>query len=228
MQLINVYAGNRQDLESKRYNIGVGISLGNKWFNAGNIMELIRWAFKYTRESVVVYVADSIHAINLEVRKEWKTARAQQVADRKGTELLENLKREIEVGFSEEEQRNIVFAKWNDLDSSNQEKVSFCYTYAESNHLFRRQIVDIVRSFVSKESANFTDKEISRLSDYIIEELPEQICRMRIKGIMVDALVYPHCSELTQFFEHIKQGTIFPEIKVGIMDSEPKVFLEVR
>jgi len=58
--------------------------------------------------------------------------------------------------------------------------------------------------------------------------MPEVICRVPIKGYACDACVYPFDGELTQFVEQVQKGEIFPEIKANILDTEPKVFLEVR
>ena len=68
MKLYKVRSGEERLVYNKSYNIGVGISLGNKWFSVENILGLIEWSLKYTKDFVIVYVADSIHAINIEVR----------------------------------------------------------------------------------------------------------------------------------------------------------------
>lgn len=62
----------------------------------------------------------------------------------------------------------------------------------------------------------------------VIEELPEVLARTPIKGMTFDAYAYPFDGELPELVERIQRGDIFPEIKESIMDTEPKVFLEVR
>lgn len=49
-----------------------------------------------------------------------------------------------------------------------------------------------------------------------------------MKGVVCDAFTYPFDGELPELTEKIQNGEIFPEIKENIMDTEPKVFLEVR
>lgn len=41
MKLYTVRGGNKKAVYDKAYTIGVGISLGNKWFSPQNILELI-------------------------------------------------------------------------------------------------------------------------------------------------------------------------------------------
>lgn len=67
MQLRTVRGATKEEVFAKRFNICVGCSLGNKWFNSANVRELIRWALDHTREKVCV-IADSIHAINIAAR----------------------------------------------------------------------------------------------------------------------------------------------------------------
>ncbi|OHA88878.1 MAG: hypothetical protein A3C70_01680 [Candidatus Zambryskibacteria bacterium RIFCSPHIGHO2_02_FULL_43_14] len=65
MKLHKIRTGNREDLEDKKYTLSIGVSLGNKWFTIENIIDLIRWSLPRTKYDLVVYVGDSIHAINL-------------------------------------------------------------------------------------------------------------------------------------------------------------------
>ena len=69
MELKKIRSGNKDLLINKEYNIGVGISLGNKWFTPENIFGLIEFSLEYTKRRVVVYVADTIHAVNIEIRE---------------------------------------------------------------------------------------------------------------------------------------------------------------
>ena len=88
MRLHKIISGELRKLENKEYQIGIGISLGNKWFTVDNIVELTRWCLDYSKDKVIVYVADSIHAINLEVRKQISREKAEKIADEMGDKYL--------------------------------------------------------------------------------------------------------------------------------------------
>ena len=86
----------------------------------------------------------------------------------------------------------------------------------------------MVKDFTSHEKRSFSQKEISRLGEYLIEELPELIARTPIVGYTYDACAHPFESEITVLAEQIQMDAIFPEIRQKMMDTEAKVFLEVR
>lgn len=229
MELYKIRSGTLEELKNKNYTIGVGVSLGNKWFTVENILELTKWSLPLTKDKVIIYVADSIHAINLEVRNGISFDLAHKKANEMGDKILSSVKERIDNELPDEEKNKIIYVKWNEIvDNSYNEKVSYLYGLYENNTEFYDTIKTLVRSFTSKEEKEFSDKEISRLGEYIIEEIPEVICRVPMKGVICDAFVYPYDGELVQFTEKIQKGEIFPEIKETILDTKPKVFIEVR
>lgn len=230
MELHTIRGGNRTTLEARRYNLGIGVSLGNKWFTTENIIRLIRWSLQYTREDVLVHIVDTIHAINIEVRRR-ETSKAQALlrAKRMGQEMLENVRREAEKNFSPQEQARIIYATWDDITDENyRKKVAYLYGLYDSSPEFKLCIRSIIQKWVLKEERTFNEKEIEYLGTYLLEELPEVIARVPINGIVFDALVYPFDGEAMQLVDTIQHGVLFPEIKEKILDTEPKVFLEVH
>lgn len=229
MQLQNIRGGSLQELQEKKYQIGVGISLGNKWFSVENITELVKWSLQHTRDKVIVYVADSIHAINLEIRKSISTDKAEKLADEMGTKIMTDVKVRIEEVLTPDDFNKIIFVKWQEIiDEKYLNKVLYLEEKYIKDHHFRNSIEGIVRSFTSKEVRRFRDQEIHRLGDYIIQELPECLCRVQMAGYECDAYTYPYDGELPEFIEQIQNGKIFPEIKENVIDTESKVFLVVR
>ena len=98
----------------------------------------------------------------------------------------------------------------------------------KNNEEFRNNIIGLVKSHIRKENRLFRDEAIEKMAAYILEELPEIMCRLNIAGIFCDAHVYPYDGELIEFVEKLQKGIVFPEIKEKIMDTEPRVFIEVR
>jgi tRNA-dependent cyclodipeptide synthase len=229
MELHTIRGGTKEELEAKKYNIGIGLSLGNKWFTPENIVQQIKWALPYTREYVVVYVADTIHAINLEVRSRMTKERALRVAKRYGQEILAAVRDEADRVFSTEERKKILYATWDDVATQEyKDNVQYLYGLYGSNVVFHEQIREVVRCWVEKDSRIFTDTEQEQLGTYILEELPEVMARVPIGGHVYDAYAYPHDGRLTQFIEKLQKGELSPEVRERIMHSLPKVFLEVR
>ncbi|MDB5260283.1 MAG: hypothetical protein JWN37_514 [Candidatus Nomurabacteria bacterium] len=229
MELRKIRGGNLEELQQKQYTIGIGVSLGNKWFTVENIVALTRWSLEHTKDVVVVYVADYIHAINLEVRNGITHAKALELSNKMGNVIIEKVKNEIDKSFSLEEKEKIIYASWKDLmDDRYKEDVKFLYNYYESNPLFKDTLKGIIKGFTKNENRTFDDQQINRMAHYVIEEMPEMLKRVKIKNVLYDANAYPYDGELTIFFENIQLGKIFPEIKDRIITTKPKVFLEVR
>lgn len=67
-----------------------------------------------------------------------------------------------------------------------------------------------------------------KMAFYILEELPEVISRVKIGGVVCDAYAYPFDGDLPEFVEQLQQKKIFPKIAGKLLDTQSKVFLEVR
>ena len=229
MNLFSIRSGTKEELESKKYNIGVGISLGNKWFTTENILGLVQWSLKYTREKIVIYVADSIHALNIEARNDRSSEKAREMALQQGQKILDEVKARINETFIPKDIAKISYAHWDELvDDQYKENVSYLYKLFETDEDFKNAILNLVQSHTSKESRSFSNEALEKMAHYILEELPEVLCRVKIAGTVYDAYAYPFDGELCAFVEQLQNGEIFPEIKTIILKTKPKVFLEVR
>lgn len=229
MKLYKIRGGNENELRSKAYNIGVGISLGNKWFSPENILELTEWALEHTKEHVVVYVADSIHAINIEIRNRKSPEKAKEIALKLGDEILGEVKALANKKFSSEQLAKIHYAKWDDLMTPEfQNKLDYLNAKYKTDSKFRDEIINLINGFTKDENRSFSLEDKIRLGEYVIAEFPEILCRVPITGLLFDAYAYPFDGKLVEFIEDIQKGLIFPEIKANVLNTEPKVFLEVR
>lgn len=229
MKLYSIRGGNSEMLYGHGYNIGIGISLGNKWFTPENISALIKWSLEYTKEYVVVYVADWIHSINIEVRKKVPRENAQKKALALGEKVLQEIKTFTHQEMQLQRIDKIRYSHWSEiLTQKFCDKVEYLYEKYNQDLIFRNQILKFLDNNLQNESRKFSVAEKQKLGTYLIEELPELINRVYIGGVGVDASIYPFDNEVFKFVEDIQNGFIFPEIKEKILDTEPKVFLEVR
>jgi len=148
MRLYNVYGGLREELESREYRIGIGVSLGNPWFEPRNILDLTRWCLRFTRDVVVIYVADTIHAINIEVRKKITPERALQKARHQADQLMSETVKLLQAVANPQERERIKFARWDDLvDEPYREKVTFLETaFRDDGPLSRSRAADAAQA----------------------------------------------------------------------------------
>lgn len=229
MELYTIRGGNKKELEDRQYNIGVGISLGNKWFTPPNILLLTEWALKYTKEYVIVYVADSIHALNIQVRNRRTYEQSLAATLRAGDRILEQSKIVINDALDKNQTKQIVYAHWGDItNDAYNSKVDYLFGLYELNNDFSKTIHQMIEDMVKNEIRLFSKQDIHDLGKYLVAELPELVGRVQIAGYECDAYAYPYDGIVTKFAEEIQKGLIFRELRDKIMDTSPKVFLEVH
>ncbi len=102
---------NEQDIKSKKFNIFIGISLGNKYFSTENTRKYILWALENTKDTILVLIADKIHALNYEIFNDYTRERALQVALRKGEEI-ERLIQKLVHSLPKDKQPLIKICRW--------------------------------------------------------------------------------------------------------------------
>jgi tRNA-dependent cyclodipeptide synthase len=227
MQLHIVRGGTREDVLAKKYNIAIGISIGNKWFTPENVRDAVVWALHHTKSRVCIYVADSIHGINVSVRKRLPIEKATALAIRQGDELLKKIRVALE-SLSLDDLSRVDYCKWNDIETeAHLSARKYLFSLYQLNTAFHSAITGLVHDYVSKEKRTFSTVDIDTFGTYIIEELPELMNMIRLKGTIYGAYIYPYDTPLTQFVEKLQDGTVFPAVAETILHKK-KLFLEVR
>jgi predicted acetyltransferase len=61
---IKLFGINEEELNSKLFNIFIGISLGNKFLNKEIAEKYLRFCLEKTKEKVLVLIADEIDCVN--------------------------------------------------------------------------------------------------------------------------------------------------------------------
>ena len=225
MQVKNIISGSEEKLRNKEYIIGVGISLGNKFFSLENILEYINFSLIYSKSNVIVYVADSIHSYNIEVRSRVSRQKSLDIAVMKGKELLKMVEIACE-SYNFEEKSRIKFVSWTEIEDKEDYKMmmDFVFKYYESNLDFKRELQYITRSLVSKEARFFDYDDIETFNKYFLSELPELLTRVKIGKYNCDAFVCPYESDFTKLSACIQNGIKYHELQLNIVDKFlPKV-----
>jgi tRNA-dependent cyclodipeptide synthase len=217
-----------EEVKSKKFNIYIGISLGNKWFTKDNLREHLRWSLKYTKKRVGLLVADTLHSINYEVRNDMRKERAIKKSLRKGDEMIEMLKELIwELPKSQQKQVDII--RWEDVKANSFNKKFLNILHEEFNHNkeFRKYILNIVKKHLKKADEKFSEEKIIKLGEYIIDELPELLHGFKFKGTLYNCYTYPYDSLLTQMVEKIYNKELFPQLSKKL-DIKQNVFVGLR
>ncbi|MFC1756576.1 tRNA-dependent cyclodipeptide synthase [Patescibacteria group bacterium] len=212
-----------QDIKSKKFNIFVGISLGNKYFSKENIRAYLRWALENTKDDVLVLIADTVHAINYEVFDGYSSERALQVTLRKGMEIEKSIE-EIVRSLPKEKQSFIKIGRWDDVKKSQyyKDKIKIFLNEFKQNNQFHDFIIKIVQENLGSRASGLALSKLEKLSSYVLDELPIILNGVEFEGKIYDLHPYPEFSCLDDLLMGLQNGTLFPELS-KILEIKNKV-----
>lgn len=211
MKIASCLNASRAEILSKKFNIFIGISLGNKYFTREHIREYLLWALEHTKEKIAVLIPDKIHAINYEVRNEYSADRAFSVTRRKGDEAEELVAEIIKGAEIPENKAEIV--RWELIEDSLYLRMLNIFRAAfEENQAFRKAVIDTVKETLPYANFNFSDAQYEKLAQYVIEELPMLMSGIRIGGVNYEVLPYPGFANIDYLAIDLQEGKSFPVI----------------
>lgn len=216
---------NEADLFAKKFNIFIGVSLGNKYFSEENIKDYLLWALENTKEKVAILIPDKIHSVNYEVKSSYSKKRAEKLAFKEGEKVksvIENIFKEL----SPERRAIVDILKWEDIETD-EYKIMVAILREEfgKNEKFRNLIIEIVKENVQSKDPDGSDYE--KLAIYPLEELPMLVSGIEHRGTRYDLLPYPGISKIDHLAIDLQEGKNFPEItkklnikvKLGLIEA---------
>tara|TARA_B100000745_G_C20154816_1_gene395726 strand:- start:9410 stop:10114 length:705 start_codon:yes stop_codon:yes gene_type:complete len=216
MRIQNYLNTTEKEVADKKHNIWIGISLGNNYFTKENIEEYIRWAFENTKEKALVVIGDSIQAINIEVldskNKGQAFRRAMKLGDKKYLEIQEIF---AENPYLKEK---VSVVRWNEINSNPtyQKRLAFVSEAFLKNKNFHDCIINIVklgRKDREEKIAKLSDKELDRLAEYILQEIPHFVDGVQGYDEHTYTLIpYPGLTMLDQLFVGLNNKALYPEL----------------
>ena len=223
-----IRGSSEEEVKTKQFNIYMGISLENNFFIKENFREYILWALKYTKEMIGVLIADTLHAINYEVKNKENPKIAIRRAVEEGNKFEQMIK-EIISGFPLEKQKKIQIIHWDSIkkDDFSEIFIPFFYEEFKKNIKFREKIIKLVKGFVKRDSKKFSEREIEKLCEYVLQELPELFHGFTYKGIYYNCLIHPQDSSFARMIGKIQNKKLFPEFydKIG---TQKNVIIELK
>lgn len=211
----------KEEVFAKKFNIFIGISLGNKDFSDETIKEYLRWSFQNTKKEILILIPDKIHAINYEVKNRYSNERAMKVAIREGEKVREKVENILkELGLFEKPFVKII--SWKEIETEDHLKnVEILRNEFKSNSDFHDLIIKIVKEVVLLN--RLTDSEYERLADYVLEELPLLITGANYNGVLYELQLYPGISSIDYLTIDLQKRLIFPELAAKLnITSERK------
>lgn len=233
MRIVTYLNVTPEEINSKSHNIWIGVSLGNKYFTKENLDKYIRWAIDHTKENILVVIADTLHAVNLEVLDHRNPEKALKKAIRIGDEKNKEIE-EIISNLSDEQKKKVRVVRWNDSlkNPSYLHNVELVKNEFRNNPDFHKLIIGIVnvgRADRSERLSNMTAFELDNLANYILYELPHFVNGVQGYGsdTVYTVLPYPGLNKLDELCVGLSNRTVFPELakklnvshKIGILEA---------
>jgi len=222
MRIVSYFNTLESEVVSRKYNIFIGISLGNKYFTEEHIKKYVEWALGHTKEKVAILIPDAIHAINYQGRNGYSDDRSQRKALREGEKIRSTFE-SILGGFSPLERSRIEIMRWKDIETEKyQAKVSILFDEFKKNSDFKEEVLTIVKESVSTDRPGGFDYE--KLAEYPLRELPSLLSGFEFKGIRYSLLPYPGISRLDHLVVDLQENRRFVDLAKRLnIDSKLRI-----
>lgn len=221
-----VLDGSKTDIENRKFNIFVPISLGNLYFTRERVREMVQWAIQHTKERVVILIADKIQAINYEVLRDMDQEQSLKAAHDLGDNFYRMAERVVR-SLPADQQEVVSVARWEDIEESEfTEMQTVLKEEYQSNPNFKAEVHRVVTQMLADKLPD-GESDLHRLGDYVIEEMPLMFKGITVNGTHYDVFLYPGLSELDILVSDIQSRRRFSEIadRLGLTTKQP--FIEV-
>jgi tRNA-dependent cyclodipeptide synthase len=228
---IKLFGINKEKLNSKLFNIFIGISLGNKFLNKELAEEYFRFALDKTKEKVVVLIADEIDAVNWEIFRDFSKEEAVEKVKNKGeglAEMFQNIVNKIEREANKNLHEKVRIIKWSDIKNKNLLSAEkFITEEYENNFEFKKRIIYFVDRYAKIRKKTLSNKEKDKLATYIIAELPTLIYGIEHGKDLYQVVLYPtHVSSgMSEFVLDIQNGA-YPNLFEKLQIHKPGKMIE--
>jgi len=173
MKIKNYLNTTQKEVNSKKFSIWIGISLGNKFFTKENIREYILWALEKTKDDILVVIGDNLHSINLEIldgyNKVSALRKAIEIGDKKEKEI-----NEIILELPPDKAKLIKIVRFAHVTSSKYHalRLEILRNEFKSNSNFNSMIIDTIKENKKVQEKQLSNTELDKLAEYIIQEIP--------------------------------------------------------
>ena len=216
------------EVEAKKHNLWIGISLSNKIFTPENIKSLILFCLEHTKDRVLVWIPGRMQATNYRYFERMGRADALK----KGFAEEDVCKKAIKQILNElpkEKAEKVVIANFDDTCTSKyiKQREIFFRAFSEKGK-FYDSVMEIIEEVIIARGRPVNKDNKESLALYIIHELP-LFCDGAQKigdDTIYTVIPYPGFGKIDELEMDIIEGSKYPEItqklgltnKVGILD----------
>ncbi len=212
---LKIFNATKKEIDNKKFNIFIGISVGVKPLTKDLAKAYIKWALKHTRDDVVILIADYIAKINYKVFSSYSENKSLKRALKEG-EGYKHFFEEILLGFPLELKKRIKILRWNDVFTEELKRdFKIIEEEFKSNPKFKEKILFFVREYAKRRGKEINQEKLDYLAKYMFMELPTMFKGVKFENKKYDLLFYPTFIEsgMGQMVSSIAKGKIFLNLK---------------
>lgn len=209
---------NLLEIEQRKHNIWIGVSLGNKAFSKENLRTLINFCLKYTKEKILVEIPGRMYATNYKYFDELTRAEALKRA----FEDEDMRKKELSKIIGElpaKLQKNVIVANYDDICTPSHIRIRelFFREFAKQGD-FYQEVISIVQEIVLARERTPSKDRLESLALYIIHELPLYVdgVQNNSDSTIYTVTPYPGLGKIDQLVMNIIDGKKYRELSKKI------------
>ncbi len=233
MRIVKYLNTTKEEVEARKFNIWIGISLGNKRFTKEAIKQYIIWALEHTKEDVLVVIGDQLHAINLEILDEYPRLRAINTTLRKGDEK-ESETKEILSELSPEEAKLVKVVRFAHATTSkyNHYRLEVLRQEFKNNPNFHDWVISAVKENKKSASKNLAPEQLDKLAEYFLQEIPLYLNGAKYGGLPEHGgktyllQIYPGIGLIDSLLLGLQDGTLFPKLTAKLKITDKIALIE--
>jgi tRNA-dependent cyclodipeptide synthase len=209
---LSYFGVTQAEIEARRFNIFIGISLGNKKLGTQLAKEYLAFATEHTNRKVLVLIADAIDAVNWIVFRDFSDAAASKKVADKGRQFEEMFGRALRQ-LSHEKGQSLAgvvkIVRWNSIVEPTYRHAHDAVVQEFRNDVeFRERVMSFVDTYSARRGLKLDDARRLRQSEYVLAELPSLIQGVVVDGEQYDLALYPTLVEsgMSDFVLEIQAG----------------------
>lgn len=214
---IKFFGTTGEEVELRKFNIFVGISLGNKLLTKELAKTYVDWALKRTKENIVVLIADEIDIVNWKIFNNLDERTVLEKVSNKAQGLDDMFSRAIKILARENDpsiENRVEVIRWKNIKTERFDKLfAILENEFEINNDFRNRILSFVKKYCELRKRFVDEAEQVKLAGYILAELPTLLEGIEVGDARYNMIFYPTYidSGMSQFVLDIQNGT-YPDL----------------
>lgn len=225
MRIENYINTTPEEIDSKRWNPYLAISINKKTFTRDYIDAFINWALPRSREKVAIVIVDVLQQINNQVLGPYKPAAAIEKAFRKADEVHIICQQAI-AELTDDERSRLLLLDWPDIIDEQfflHNARLFKRAYAE-DPAFRDALMGVSKQNLGAILERLGLEQLEHISRYMLYELPELVTGFVYDRCHFNLKVYP--GSLVSLYQQLSVLNCFARLAPELLHIGPSASIE--